>query len=157
MKQKIQKIMLSALLSASLMTPTITALANEEMVEVTTEASTLTTPEDFYKLGLTFKLTTASSSTANDWTTREVPIDSKVQLFVAPDSNVPGMGEALGTAYIDNINDLLPPGYVQFSSSDKFSSTYDYGFFRCSDVLSTRNLRCSSSKLLRLSKYLDSF
>ncbi len=118
-----QKTILGVLLTASLFTPTITTLANEEMVEVTSEASsTLKTPEDFYKLGLTFKLSTAPTPNS-PWTTQEIPIDSKVKLSVSDMSKVPGMESILGQAYIENVNDFLPQGYVQFSGSDKFSST----------------------------------
>ncbi len=117
-----KKTMLSVLLTASLFTPTVTALANEDMVEVTSEASsTLKTPEDFYKLGLTFKLSTAETPNSS-WTTQEIPIDSKVKLAVSDVSTIPGMNGILGQAYIENVNDFVPQGYVQFSAPNKFSS-----------------------------------
>lgn len=117
-----KKILLGALLGLNMLAPTVSVVTAEEVTKVKTETSThLTTPEDFYKLGLTFKLFTSSNPNSNDWISKDIPIDSKVKLSISNTSTTPGMENIQGMAYIENIKDFLPTGYVEYSSLDKTS------------------------------------
>lgn len=117
-----KSILLSAFLATNLFAPTITTLANEEMTEVRTEASSfLTTPEDFYKLNESFTIHVAKDPALNTWEDIKVPINSDVKLSISNTSLIPGADHVLGSAYIENIQDFLPSGYVQYSDEERSS------------------------------------
>lgn len=89
----------------------------EEKEEFTSE---LSYDDDFYRIGkflqnsgLTLQIHVAQDPTLNVWTTTEIPLDSKVKLNVE---------EATRMVYIQNLNEILPQGYVPYFDEDKPST-----------------------------------
>lgn len=76
--------------------------------------------DDFYRigkflqnLGLTLQIHTSQDPTLNAWTTTEIPLDSKVKL---------GVHEETRMVYIQNLNEILPKGYIPYFDEDKPST-----------------------------------